>query len=163
MPEEPPAKKQTTETTASNRGTQPDSVPPSASTPTPPSVPDHELLSRIGSGSYGEVWLARNVMGSYRAVKMVYRKNFTHDRPFEREFDGIKKFEPISRRHESQIDILHVGRNADGFYYVMELADDAGVGRAAARPSETQETSPGTGAPEPEGLNPATYVPRTLH
>ncbi len=80
-----------------------------------PCVPYYELLHRIGGGSYGEVWLARNVMGPYRAVKVV---------PFEREFAGIKRFEPISRVHESQVDILHVGRNGECFYYVMELADD---------------------------------------
>src|SRR5207302_8230185 len=101
-----------------------------------PTVPDHELLRCIGRGSYGEVWLARNVMGTYRAVKVVYRTTFDHDRPFEREFEGIQKFEPISRMHESQVDILHVGRNEkDGyFYYVMELADDANVARASSLP-----------------------------
>ena len=26
-------------------------------------IPDHQLLRCIGSGSYGEVWLARNMMG----------------------------------------------------------------------------------------------------
>src|SRR5438132_4201714 len=93
-----------------------------------PSIPDHELLRRIGGGSYGEVWLARNVLGEYRAVKVIYRNNFEHDRPFEREFEGIQKFEPISRTHPSQLNILHAGRNdKEGyFYYVMELADDAG-------------------------------------
>ena len=30
-------------------------------------VPDYELLRRIGSGSYGDVWLARNVLGQFRA------------------------------------------------------------------------------------------------
>src|SRR5207245_5441793 len=91
-----------------------------------PVVPDHELLRRIGGGSYGEVWLARNIMGTYRAVKIVYRKTFANERPFEREFRGIQKFEPISRSHESQVDILHIGRNDEAgyFYYVMELADD---------------------------------------
>src|SRR4029434_6168388 len=62
-----------------------------------PTIPDHELLRCIGRGSYGEVWLARNVMGTFRAVKVVYRASFEHDRPFEREFEGIQKFEPISR------------------------------------------------------------------
>ena len=98
-----------------------------------PGVPDHELLRVIGRGSYGNVWLARNVFGRFRAVKVIYRQAFEHDRPYEREFEGIQKFEPISRLHESQVDILHVGRNdAEGcFYYVMELADDASVSAAA--------------------------------
>ena len=26
----------------------------------PPTIPDHELVRRIGQGAYGEVWLARN-------------------------------------------------------------------------------------------------------
>src|SRR2546430_12009002 len=76
-----------------------------------PTVPDHELLRCIGRGSYGEVWLARNVMGTYRAVKVVYRTTFDPDRPFEREFEGIQKFEPISRMPCSQVGILYVGRN----------------------------------------------------
>ena len=120
---------------------QPESTPPASGTAGPghippihdpnttrPRIPDHELLRRIGGGSYGEVWLARNVLGDYRAVKVIYRAKFEHDRPFEREFEGIQKFEPISRLHESQVDILHVGRNDEAgyFYYVMELADDAG-------------------------------------
>ena len=68
----------------------------------PPKIPDYELVRCIGGGSYGDVWLARSVMGTYRAVKVVYRKRFEHRRPYEREFDGIRKFEPVSRTHESQ-------------------------------------------------------------
>ncbi len=40
----------------------------------PPQVPDHELIRRIGQGAYGEVWLARNALGTWRAAKIVYRK-----------------------------------------------------------------------------------------
>ena len=85
-------------------------------------VPDHELIQCIGRGSYGEVWLARNLMGMYRAVKVVYRNSFGHQRPFDRELAGIKKFEPISRSHESFVDILHVGQNEKGgyFYYIIQ-------------------------------------------
>src|SRR5574342_183453 len=35
-----------------------------------PVIPDHQLLRCIGQGSYGEVWLGRNVLGEYRAVKV---------------------------------------------------------------------------------------------
>ena|SRR5438876_10005265 len=92
---------------------------------TPPQVPDHELICRIGRGAYGEVWLARSVVGTLRAVKVVYRRSFSEAYPFEREFNGIQKFEPISRSHDGLIDILQIGRNDDEgyFYYVMELAD----------------------------------------
>ena len=96
-----------------------------------PGVPDHELISKIGQGSYGEVWLARATTGAYRAVKVVYRARFEEDRPYEREFNGLLKFEPISRTNPNQMAILHVGRNhAGGFFYsVMELADDQQSGQ----------------------------------
>lgn len=92
-------------------------------------IPDFQLIKRIGQGSYGQVWLAKSATGSFRAVKIVFRNAFDSDRPYEREFTGIREFEPISRAHPGQLDILHVGRNdAEGFfYYVMELADDASV------------------------------------
>jgi serine/threonine protein kinase len=82
-------------------------------------------MERIGSGGYGEVWLCRNVVGTFLAVKIVRRAEFDDDRPYEREFNGIRKFEPISRTHERFVDILQIGRNdPEGFfYYVMELAD----------------------------------------
>jgi serine/threonine protein kinase/Tfp pilus assembly protein PilF len=111
-------------------GTHPEKVP---------KIPDYDLLKRIGGGAYGEVWLARNVLGELRAVKVIYRSRFTDPRPFEREFEGIRRFEPISRSHPSQLAILHVGKNdADGcFYYVMELADNACASR------EAENTLPG--------------------
>jgi WD40 repeat protein/serine/threonine protein kinase len=106
-------------------------------------IPDHQLLRRIGRGSYGTVVLARNSLGAYRAVKIVYRKSFSDQRPFERELSGIRKFEPVSRSHEGFIDVLHVGINkAEGyFYYVMELGDDCVSG---------------------QNFDPDQYVPKTL-
>src|SRR5882724_12060921 len=97
----------------------------------PPDIPDHRMVRCIGRGSYGEVWLAQNVLGIYRAVKVVFRADFTDERPYERELEGIHKFEPISRSHEGFVDILQVGRNdpAGYFYYVMEVADDRESGQ----------------------------------
>jgi TolB-like protein len=91
-----------------------------------PQISDFELLRCIGRGSYGEVWLARNILGTYRAVKIVERKAFRDEEAFETEFSGLRRFEPISREHDCFVAILHVGRNRPSgyFYYVMELADN---------------------------------------
>ena len=105
-----------------------------------PSVPDHELLRRIGRGAYGEVWLARNSMGCYRAVKVVFRDEPTQEEHYAREMSGIKRFEPLSRRHEGFVDLLQVGFSPDGryFYCVMELADDVRTGQDI-RPDDYQQ------------------------
>ena len=106
-------------------------------------IPDHTLLRCVGRGGYGEVWLARDVISGFHAVKIVYRKNFPRTEPFEREFRGMQNFAPLSRLHPGLVHILHVGRNdlRGCFFYVMEAADDE-VSGAAIRPEQ--------------------YVPRTL-
>jgi serine/threonine protein kinase/tetratricopeptide (TPR) repeat protein len=96
-----------------------------------PCIPDYELVRVVGRGSYGDVWLARGVTGSCRAIKVVWRERFTNAEPFEREFRGLKEFAEVSLGESSQMALLHVGRNdaAGFFYYVMELADDVERGR----------------------------------
>jgi hypothetical protein len=39
--------------------------------PGAPAIPDHQILHRIGQGGYGEVWLARDILGAFHAVKTV--------------------------------------------------------------------------------------------
>ena len=104
---------------------------------------DYEIIHPIGRGSYGEVYLARDAAGAYRAVKVIFRESFEDDRPFQREYEGIRKFVIISRSYENQVQIFHVGRREqpNQFYYIMELADDEVNGR---------------------NIIPDTYVPRTL-
>ncbi len=89
-----------------------------------PFIPDHEVLRVIGRGAYGSIWLARSLTGMLRAVKVISRNTFASERSFQREFDGMASFEPISRSHEGFVDILHVGKGEGFFYYIMELADD---------------------------------------
>jgi eukaryotic-like serine/threonine-protein kinase len=122
-----------------NRVETPGAAPP----PAPPVVPDHELIRIIGGGSGGEVWLARNVLGMCRAVKVVHARAYGRPRSFDREFEGVLKFEPVSRWHDGLMDILQVGRNDEAgyFYYVMELSDDVNTGQI---------------------IVPEQYVPRTL-
>ena len=132
----------------------------------PPTIPDHALLCPIGAGNYGEVWLARSALGTLRAVKVVRRAAFDEDRPYEREFAGLQKFEPISRTHEGFVDLLQVGLNdAEGWFYsVMELADDAGsqkeegtLQKETVSPSEVPISE---GSPAPSDLE--SYTPLTL-
>ena len=145
----------------------------SRSSEPPPQVPDHEVHPRpIGGGSYGRVYLARNVMGTWRAVKVVYRSRFDSDRTYERDFEGVRRFEPVSHLHPSQLTILHVGRNdaAGYFYYVMELADDANSLEAQSIQRIDAQSSPSAqGAillprrfPLSSHLDPDTYIPLTL-
>ena len=108
----------------------------------PPVIADHALIRCIGEGSYGRVYLVRNeITGAYRALKIVFRDAFSEPKPYLREFDAIRNFEPISRSHPGFVQILHVGKLESAFYYIMELGDD-----------------PVTGP----DINPETYHPRTL-
>jgi len=96
----------------------------------PPSVPEHQLIRLVGRGSSGQVWLARNSLGTYRAVKIV-QQPFPSGQRTGREFQGILSFEPVSRLHDGLVDILQVGggEEENSFYYVMELADDITSGQ----------------------------------
>ena len=135
----------------------------SASAPKAVRIPDHELMEQIGAGSYGEVWRARNIVGTQRAVKIVYRARFDSDRPYDREFAGIQKFEPVSRSHDGLVDVLHLGRAGDNshFYYVMELAD--GLSPAEITRLQLQGVQPDSSSKTGSQVTQVgDYVPKTL-
>ncbi|MGO8932026.1 MAG: protein kinase family protein [Limisphaerales bacterium] len=98
-----------------------------------PEVSDYEMLRCVGTGAFGDVWLARaKPTKRFRAIKVVCRSRFPRERIYEIEFAGLKKFEELSREHAGFIDILHVSRNDETgcFSYVMELADDLEAGQS---------------------------------
>lgn len=133
-----------------------------------PFMPDFELVRAIGRGAYGEVWLARHkTLGTWRAIKVIRRADFDDDRPFRREFEGIRHYEPISRGHPNLVAVLHVGGDDAGFYYVMELADstdpaadvDSGSGSevvalGSARDLRAVAVGPAATTPQTLGLAP---------
>lgn len=152
-------------------GTSPPGSAEKLASQPPPPIPNHELIGRIGSGSYGEVWLARGVTGALRAVKVVWRSHFSSERPYEREFHGIIQFEPISRSHPAVVNVLHVGRDdaAGCFFYVMELADSvlsnqgAVIGHQIAEANEASRVSAAETPAAPMTDAPIiAYSPRTL-
>ena len=106
-------------------------------------IPDHTLIRCIGEGAYGQVWVARDAVGRYHAVKVVYRSRFGVAGPYERALRGIEKFMPVSRSHQGFVHILRMGRNdpAGFFFYIMEAGDDQERGQQ---------------------IDPLTYAPRTL-
>jgi CHASE2 domain-containing sensor protein len=110
-----------------------------------PQTPGYELTPpAFGKGAYGRVWLARDRSGRWRALKAVYLANFGGDvGPYEREFNGIKRYQALSGKHPGllQVEFVSAKLTAGYFYYVMELGDSL--------------------TPDWE-KNPASYVPRDL-
>lgn len=91
-----------------------------------PATPGYKLIQPpIGKGAYGKVWLARNRAGQWRALKAIYLAHFNDNAgPFEREFAGITRYQPVSSLHPGLLNVEFVSERRDGyFYYVMELAD----------------------------------------
>ncbi|HEX3798578.1 MAG TPA: serine/threonine-protein kinase [Verrucomicrobiae bacterium] len=92
-----------------------------------PDAPDYELVDPpFGEGGFGKVWLARNAIGQWQALKVIYQSKFGNDpRPFDAEFRGIQKYKPVSEQHPALLRVELVSKKKpDGyFYYVMELGD----------------------------------------
>jgi CHASE2 domain-containing sensor protein len=91
-----------------------------------PDAPDYELFDPpFGEGAYGKVWLVRNAVGQWQALKAVYLYKFdNHSDPFDREFNGISRYKPVSDKHPGLLRVDFVTRKREGyFYYVMELGD----------------------------------------
>jgi len=96
-----------------------------------PETPGYELVQPpFGQGAYGRVWLAKNAAGEWRALKAVYLSKFGNNPdPFEREFNGVRTYQPISDQHPGLLRVDFVSEKKDGyFYYTMELGDGLELG-----------------------------------
>lgn len=95
--------------------------------------PDAAMLRRIGSGAYGSVWLAQMDSGVLRAIKYVPSAAGAEDRT-DRELRAVRLLLSLKLPPDSGvIPVLDVRANANGFGYIMPLAD-------SERPNWTADT-----------------------
>ena len=77
------------------------------------------------------MWVVRNAVGQWQALKAVYQSNFGgYSKPYETEFSGIERYKPISDKHPGllRVDFVSRKKRAGYFYYVMELGDSLAEG-----------------------------------
>ena len=93
----------------------------------PPPTPEYTLIRpSFGKGAFGEVWLVRNAIGQWQALKVVYQATFgKNTKPYDAEFRGLQQYKPISNQHLGLLTVDFVSAQNSGgyFYYVMELGD----------------------------------------
>jgi CHASE2 domain-containing sensor protein len=92
-----------------------------------PDAKDYQFFGPpFGEGGFGKVWLVRNAIGQWQALKAVYQSNFKESsHAYETEFLGVQRYKPISDKHPGLLRVDFVSRKKpEGyFYYVMELGD----------------------------------------
>jgi CHASE2 domain-containing sensor protein len=97
-----------------------------------PVIPDYELVEpAFGQGGFGKVWLARNAINQWQAVKVVYQSKFgTDSYPYDAEFNGVQRYKPISEKHPGllRVELVSKKRPEGFFFYVMELGDSRNPG-----------------------------------
>ena len=86
------------------------------------------LLEKCGNGSYGEVWLAEDVIGTHVALKII--KN--DGRYSERELAGLKNYKECN--HPNLLKIRYVEISQKYIYCTMDAADDLNKGIGKYQP-----------------------------
>ena len=117
------------------------------------------IHKKLGSGSYGDVWLAESKRIGLFALKIIARSSFEDTRPFDRELRGLQYFVPVSEKDKGHLKIHFAEATADNefLYYGMELADNID----GAPPKTGEEYIPKT---LKEALNSSQNLsPKTIH
>ncbi len=87
-------------------------------------IPDYERVQLCGEGSYGSIWVVRDRVGVYRALKLIDLERMRKARIKCRERAALEAYCRKLSRHPYLITIFHVGVAGPYLYYTMELADD---------------------------------------
>lgn len=92
-----------------------------------PDIPEYKPLQHIAGGSFGEVYLVRDALGHQYALKLLNRTKFSTQEDYQREFEALKAYVPVSREHASLVTVHHLGGSPGMpyYFYVMDLADNA--------------------------------------
>ena len=80
-----------------------------------------EILGLCGKGPSGTVYLAENPGGRKIVIRMVTSPH----RP-DGELERLRSYMQVSGRHPNLLEVLDTGESEDGFFYLMEAADDCG-------------------------------------
>lgn len=89
-----------------------------------PAVPGYRLLEPLGSGAFGTVFRAEEVLtGLERAVKVLPKGGMAGGYLPERELCGIRSYQRVAAGHPNLVNIFHVGEGESFYYYAMEAAD----------------------------------------
>ncbi len=91
-----------------------------------PVIKDFEIIRSIGKGGFGSVYLVRDVTGTMLALKVVRRGEGVDYGLYDREYNSLCSYRPLSGKHPNLLTILHIGLDEDNgfFYYTMPLADN---------------------------------------
>src|SRR5437016_4896858 len=77
---------------------------------------DYALLRRIGAGTYGDVWLARDVVGKLVAVKLIDRERLSLLSRTNREERALGLLRAKLPEHPNLIRVHHVGNDDARLY-----------------------------------------------
>lgn len=86
---------------------------------------NYEVLSFIGRGSYGEVWLLRDrALRRLAAIKVIDKTALGEN--WRREFEGVQTYAEHVASHPNLLSVYQAVDMQDYFFYIMEGADNIG-------------------------------------
>ena len=86
---------------------------PSAEAARPPPIPDHVLLQRIGGGAYGDVWLARNALGTLRLLTALRPAHGTAVVCLHLVYHCFHPFQMPRGEHQEEVGVLRLQATID--------------------------------------------------